>query len=165
VIAVSCSGGGGGGGGNAGNHHGPGGGTTSTPNASAVPACDPAALKLTLSTDTTTYTSGQAPKLIAVFSNPTSSACRLTRVAADEIWTIKSGTPTVWTTKGCSSTSTPVKHTKILAGATKTISMFWNGHVRTSSCQPGGVAAAGTYTLHATLDGVVGKTAVFHITG
>jgi hypothetical protein len=130
-----------------------------------VAACDPASLKLSLSTDTTTYTSGQAPKLIGVFSNPTSTACKLARSAANEIWTIRSGKPTVWSTKGCPATSSVPKHMKITAGATKTVSIFWNGHVRTSSCQEGGVASAGTYTLHATLDGVVGKPAVFHITG
>lgn len=161
VIAVSCSGGsskppaaGG----------RPGPQQTHTPQPSQIAACDPTALTLTVSTDTVTYTTGQAPKLTGVFTNPTSTTCRLARLASDEIWTIKSGTPTVWTTQGCPGPAVPA-HMKIAAGATKIVSMFWNGKVQNAACKEGATAQAGTYTLHATLDGVTAaKAAVFHIT-
>jgi hypothetical protein len=128
------------------------------------PACDATALKLSVSTDTVTYTSGQAPKLIGTFSNPTTTTCRLARAVSAEIWTIKSGTPTVWTTQGCPGSAVPA-HAKILAGGTRLVSIFWDGHVRGSDCKDAAVAAAGTYRLYATLDGVQQtKPAVFHIT-
>jgi hypothetical protein len=161
VVAEACSGGGAGGkGGNA-------GGSPTVRHTSKPPlaACTPSALTLTMSTDTKTYTSGQAPKLIGTFTNPSSTACKLARSASEETWTIKSGTPTVWTSKGCdSSTSNVAKQLKVGAGATKVVSIFWNGHLRASDCKDSGVAKAGTYRLYATLDGVTGKPAIFHIT-
>jgi len=161
VIAVSCS----------------GGGSTKTPPAhkttpkaknsspaAQVSACGPTALTLTLSTDSETYTSGQAPKLMGVFANTSSTACTLAVAAATEIWTVKSGSATVWTTQGCTS-SKPGKTITIQPGATKTRSIFWPGHLLASGCGSGAVATAGTYTLSATLDGVKAKkAAVFHIT-
>jgi hypothetical protein len=160
VIAVSCSGGS--------TKKPPATGPHTSPTTSASPpaqlaACDPTALTLTLSTDSETYTSGQAPKLIGVFANTTSVGCKLTVAASNEDWTIKSGTAKVWTTQGCS-TSTVAKQITIRAGATKMVSVFWNGHLLDSGCASGAVATAGTYTLNATLDGVKGKIAVFHIT-
>jgi hypothetical protein len=137
--------------------------TPSTTTTAQLTACDPSTLTLVLSTDSDTYTSGQTPKLIGELSNPTTTACTLSRSPADEIWTVKSGTDTVWTTKGCAS-STPAKQTTLKAGATKTLSIFWDGHRMNSDCSEGDVALAGEYTLHATLDGVKGKVAVFQIT-
>lgn len=162
VVAAECSGGGGG---NKGNH---GAGQPSSPTTTpssikpTVPPCSPVSLRLALSTDTTTYTSGQAPKLIGVFVNQSSTTCKLVRSARNEIWTVKSGPPTVWTTQGCPVSAVP-KKMKIASGATKTISIFWNGRLRDSSCREGAVATAGTYVLNANLDGVSGKVAVFHI--
>jgi len=103
--------------------------------------------------------------LNATFTNPTATTCKLARAASDEIWTIKSGTPTVWTTQGCTTTATVPKQMKIAAGATKIVSMFWNGKLRTSACTETTYAQAGTYRLYGTLDGVKGKVSVFHITG
>jgi hypothetical protein len=164
VVAAECSGGGGGGGGGH-NHNAGGGPQTLTPTTTkpTVAACDPTSLKLTLSTDTANYTPGQSPRLIASFANQSSTTCKLARSAANEIWTIKSGSPTVWTTQGCPPESKVPKHLKLPAGATKTIDLFWNGHLRTSSCVEGAVAQPGTYTFDANLDGVEGNTVVFHI--
>ena len=160
VVAAECSGGGGGGG-----RNNAGGSPTQTPTTTKppVPACDPATLKLTLSTDTATYSPGQSPHLIAVLANTSSTSCRLARSAANEIWTIKSGSPTVWTTQGCPPQSKIPKHMRLTPGTPKTIDMFWNGHLRTSSCVEGAVAQAGTYTFNANIDGVAGNTVVFHI--
>jgi hypothetical protein len=163
VVAKACSGGG-----NGGNGGRSGGSPTAhhTTTKAPVAACSPGALKLTMSTDTKTYTSGQAPKLIGTFTNPTSTACKLARSASQETWTIKSGSPTIWTTEGCdsSSASSVPKQLKVAAGATKVVSMFWNGHLRASDCKYSDVAKAGTYRLYATLDGVTGTPAIFHIT-
>jgi hypothetical protein len=162
AIAVSCSGGS--------THKPPSAGGEPDPHQSSstqptqIAACNASSLTLSVSTDTVTYTSGQAPKLIGEFTNPTSATCRLPRAVSAEIWTIKSGTPTIWTTQGCPGSAVPA-HAKIPAGGTKLVSIFWDGHVRGSDCKDGAVAQAGTYRLYATLDGVQQtKPAIFHIT-
>jgi hypothetical protein len=168
LVATTC-GGGGGGGGNAGrNNTGTQTPTTSpsnTPTQTTVPACDPAQLKLTVSTDTTTYTVQQAPKLIGTLANPDGPTCKLARSADQEIWTVKSGTPTVWSTDGCSDDTQVPKSIKLAQGGTKQVSIFWNGKLRTSSCVEGDYAQRGTYVLDATLDGVTAThpLAVFRI--
>lgn len=126
-------------------------------------ACTPSGLTLALSTDSGTYTSGQAPKLTGVFTNSTSTACKLTVSPSQEFWTVTSGTDTIWTTRGCTQ-SQAARTIKIAAGATKMVSIFWNGHRLDSGCTEGVAAAPGTYHLSATLDGVTGTKATFHIT-
>jgi hypothetical protein len=136
---------------------------TASPTSSQVAACDPTALTLVLSTDSDTYTVGQTPKLIGVFSNTASSACTLSVSPSAETWTVKSGPVKIWTTQGCTS-SDLVKQVKIKAGGTKTISTFWDGDRLDPGCAKGPAALRGEYTLSGTLDGVKGKIAVFHIT-
>ncbi|HEX3822952.1 MAG TPA: hypothetical protein VHV79_00620 [Mycobacteriales bacterium] len=139
--------------------------SSSAPATTQVTACDPSTLKLTLSTDSDSYKSGQAAKLIGVFSNPATTACTLSVAPSQEIWTIKSGPPTVWTTHGCTSSKAP-KQATIKAGGIKQVSIIWNGfRSAVSGCGNGPVATAGEYTLHATLDGVTAsKAAIFHVT-
>jgi hypothetical protein len=138
---------------------------SSAPVTAEVTACDPSALKLTLSTDSDTYKSGDSAILTGVFSNPATTACTLSIAPSQEIWTIKSGTPTVWTTHGCTSSKAP-KQVTIKAGGVKHVSITWDGfRSAISGCGNGPVATAGEYTLHATLDGVTApKAAIFHIT-
>jgi hypothetical protein len=163
LLATQCGGGGGGGGGRnngSGNTPNP---TTSTSPPTSVTNCDPAVLKVTVSTDTTTYTTGQAPTLTATLANPGTTTCRLARVVSNEVWTIKSGSPTVWTTQGCSADPVPPQ-LKIAAGATKQIHTTWNGHLRGADCTDAAVAQPGTYRLYATIDGVkAANPAIFHI--
>jgi hypothetical protein len=166
LLATTCGGGGGGGG-----KKKSGGGATpvitpsNTPTKTVVPACTTTQLKLTLTTDTEQYTPGQAPQLIGTFKNADGPTCKLARSADDEDWTIQSGTPTVWTTHGCSSSDTSIpKSIKITAGGSKIVKTTWDGKLRTSDCTESDVAQPGTYTLHATLDGVAAASPhVFHI--
>jgi hypothetical protein len=142
--------------------------TTSTPTTpvitpTALAACDPTAIKLVLSTDSDSYTSGQTAKLVGAFRNSAATACTLSRDPAGEVWTITSGTDTIWSTKGCASNST-AKQVTIKAGATKLVSIFWDGDRRDSACAVGAVAQPGEYVLSATLDGVKGQPAIFHVT-
>lgn len=161
LLATQCGGGGGGGGGtNTGGSH-PDPTTSSTP--PTVSACTTTNVNLTVSTDTTTYTSGQAPTLTATFANTGTTACKLTRDVSNEQWTIKSGTPTVWTTKGCPADPVPAQ-LKIAAGATKVVHTTWDGHLRGTDCKDASVAQPGTYRLYATIDGIkAANPAIFHI--
>jgi hypothetical protein len=161
VLAAECSGGGGK---PSGSHQSgqnqPG--TTPSSTKPAVPLCSTSALSLTLSTDTKSYTSGQSARLIAAFANNGSVRCKLVRSAASEVWTIKSGPATVWTTEGCPESKVP-KQMKLTPGVEKTISILWNGRLRNSTCQEGAVASAGHYAFDANLDGVPGQEALFTI--
>jgi hypothetical protein len=139
--------------------------TASSPAATQVSACDPTALKLVLSTDSTSYVSGHSATLIGKFSNPGTSPCTFSVDPSKEIWTIKSGSALVWSNANCTTSST-AKQVTIKAGGTKKVSTVWDGfRLAASGCDKGSVATNGEYTLHATLDGVTPPTfAVFHIT-
>ena len=169
LVATTCGGGGGGGSTNTGKKNtgtqSPSTSPSSTLTKTTVEACDPANLELTVSTDTTTYTVQQAPKLIGTLGNPDGPTCKLARSADEEIWTVKSGTPTVWSTDGCPTETQIPKSIKLPAGSTKQVTIFWNAKLRTSSCVEGDYAQPGTYTLDATIDGVPAShpLAVFHI--
>jgi hypothetical protein len=159
VIAVSCSGGGGG---------KPTANPNPRPTASTTPTagpCAPTALKLTLSTDATTYAVGATPTFIGAFTNTSATTCKLTLSPANETWTVTSG-PTVWTNAHCQRSQ--LAHTKtIRPGGSRTVSFQWDGKtlVTTTGCTPGNQAQPGVYTLLATLDGLQASGgAVFHIT-
>jgi hypothetical protein len=130
----------------------------------AVLACNLTTLKLVLSTSSDTYTSGQAPTLTGVFTNPGTAPCTLDITPAHETWRVTSGADQIWTTKGCSRSTNKGTAVKIKAGGTKTVSTVWDGRRLDPGCTAGTVALPGTYHLHATLDGVKGQPATFHIT-
>jgi hypothetical protein len=159
AVAKACSGGSGKPSANPPAHNSP---TPASTHQTADP-CDPSVLTLTLSTDAETYTAGQTPKFTGVFSNPSSTACKLTHSPAKEHWTVTSGSDTIWTTKGCAAGSTE-KHVTMKAGGTFTRSIFWDGHRQDAQCAQGPVALPGTYVLNAKLDGVTGQPVVFHVT-
>lgn len=169
AIVEACSGGGGGGGSGQpnSNHSTPPTTPATTPPASTqVAACDPSVLSLALSTDQTTYTSGDPVQLIGTFTNPGATACTLEVSEATEFWTVKSGPVKIWTTKGCVSASATSKKVKIKAGGTHQVTTTWPGNrIGTTPCSDGEVALAGEYTADGTLDGVTApRAAVFHIT-
>jgi hypothetical protein len=158
VIAVSCSGG----------SSKPSAGPNPRPSVTTTPtaaACTPASLKLTLSTDATTYAVGASPTFSGAFTNTSSTPCKMTFSPANETWTVTSG-PTVWTNAHCQRSQ--LTHSKtIRPGGSRTVSFQWDGKtlVSTAGCTPGSQAQNGTYILHATLDGVPANSgAVFHIT-
>ncbi len=148
-----------------GHHSSPTPSTSTSPPSTppAVAACNPSVITLVLSTSASGYTSGESATLIGSFSNPSTSPCRLTSTPSNEAWTITSGSDHIWTTKGCPSTL-PAKTIKIKAGGTKTITTVWDGHRLDTGCAAGSAALPGEYVLHATLDGIKGKPAVFHVT-
>jgi hypothetical protein len=166
VLAESC--GGGGGKKNGGKKNGAVVHTTTspkpTPSSTQLAACDPTALTLTLSTDATSYSMGQEPKLIGTFHNPGTSACTFSLAPSHEDWTIKSGSDDIWSTTGCAS-SQLVKGVTIKADGKKKVSITWDGRRLADKCAAGDPAQPGEYTLSATLDGVTAATAaIFHIT-
>jgi hypothetical protein len=136
--------------------------STSSP-AAATPRCTPAELSAKLSTDASTYPLGRDPKFTATIRNDSGTTCRLVSTVASRKWTVTSGPITTWTTAGCHLTGTTTR-AKLTATKTVTVSISWDAHRNDSSCTVGSAALAGTYVLRATLDGVVGTPAIFHLT-
>lgn len=139
---------------------------STTPPASppaTVAACSPSVITLALSTASDSYTAGESPTLNGAFSNPSTSACRLTLAPAQQLWAVTSGADKIWTTKGCT-TSLSAKTITIKAGRTKTVSISWDGHRLDPGCTAGATALPGEYVLRATLGGIKGQPAVFHVT-
>lgn len=138
---------------------------TSTPATNnAVLSCNLEVLKLVLSTDSDTYTSGESATLNGVITNPGTVPCTLDVTPLHETWTVTSGADKIWTTKGCSKSSSKGKPIRIKAGGTRTISVAWNGHRLDPGCTSGSAALPGEYVLRASLDGIKGQPAVFHVT-
>lgn len=168
VIAVSCSGGGG-----SPAATGNGSGPTSSPTTSSSAsnpnaACAAGQLSATLavSAANSTYQVGESPAFTGTITNVSASTCQLTTNPATETWKVKSGAAEWWTTDasgGCTISNAPV--TKSLApGATRKVSISWNGYRLLPGCTRGEQAQPGTYVLRATLDGVTAQKAVFHFT-
>jgi cytoskeletal protein RodZ len=160
VVALSCSGGGGG--------ATPSAGPTTTPKttASSQPTqCTAASLKLTLSTDQTTYSIGSPATFTGTFTNTSTTPCTMTLSPANETWTVTSGTPTIWTNAHCQSSQT-ARVTTIRPNGTRHVSIQWDGKVQAAgTCTPASEAQSGVYVVRASLDGVTAPTgAVFHIT-
>jgi hypothetical protein len=127
-------------------------------------ACAPTSLKLALQTDKPIYAIGSTPTFIGVFTNVTTSACKLTISPANETWKVTSGTPTIWTNSACQR-SQLAKTKTISPGGTRRVRIQWDGKVQTPPCTPGDPAQSGTYVLRATLDGYTASSgAVFHFT-
>jgi hypothetical protein len=133
-----------------------------SPSAAATPRCTPAELTATLSTDASTYPLGRDPKFTATFRNTSGTLCRLVSTVASRSWTVTSGPVTNWTSAGCHLTGAPIR-AKLAGAKTVSVSISWDAHRNDSSCTAGSAALAGTYVLRATLGGVVGKPAVFHL--
>jgi len=144
-------------------HHHNSPGPSQTPTTTALALCDPSVVTLALGTDSDTYHAGDSPKLSGVFSNPSTTACKIVASPAKQVWRVMSGTDLIWTTKGCASAVTG-RTIKLEPGATKTISIVWDGRRIDPGCTAGATALPGEYVLHAKIAGITGKIAVFHVT-
>ena len=160
IIAVSCSGG------SKSPSAGSGGTPSSggtTPSSSGGGACAPGDLSAVLSTSAAVYTVGQQPQFIGKITNVSALPCQLTTSPSDETWTVSSGPASWWTTGGCPRSK--VSATKLLSpGASRTVTVVWDGHRLEPGCSSGGAALPGTYHLDATLDGVAAQQVTFHFT-
>jgi hypothetical protein len=123
-------------------------------------------LSASISTSQQIYAPGDSPVFTGVLTNVSSAPCNLTTSPSDEIWTVTTGADRYWTTgpaSGC--TPNDVATTKLLAaGASRTVSITWDGKRLLPGCTPDSTpAAVGTYHLHAKLDGVTAQQVVFAI--
>jgi hypothetical protein len=164
IIAFSCSGGGGGRP-SAGTGAGMNPTTTPTDTASTDPnaACVPGDLSAVLDTsaDGSIYPVGASPVFTATITNVSLTSCKFTSAAANEKWTVWTGPTKFWTTAGCPRSDT--SSTKKLAPqASMQLSITWDGKQLDPGCKAGATAEAGTYVLHATLDGVKAQQVIFH---
>jgi len=162
IIAVSCSGGGGG---KPGQGSGANPTITPTDTTSADPneACVPGDLSAVLGTNAegSIYPVGASPVFTATITNVSLSTCRFTSTTANETWTVITSPTKFWTTAGCPRTDS--SFTKKLAPQDKLqLSITWDGKRLLPGCKSGDPAPAGTYHLHAKLDGVKAQQVIFH---
>jgi hypothetical protein len=165
IIAISCSGGGGKPTQDAGVGTGVNPTTTPTDTASSDPnaPCSPTELSAVLDTNAegSIYPIGATPVFTATVTNVSLRTCKFTSTAANEKWTVWTGPTKFWTTAGCPQADT--SSTKKLAPQTSTqLSITWDGRRLDPNCKSGDTAEAGTYVLHARLDGVKAQQVVFH---
>ncbi|HVT21374.1 MAG TPA: hypothetical protein VHE57_08310 [Mycobacteriales bacterium] len=162
IIAVSCSGGGG-------KPAQSAGGTTAsttpttTATSAANEACVPGDLAAELSTSApgSIYPLGAAPEFTATITNVSSTTCKFTSTTTNETWKVITGPTTFWTTAGCPRTDS--SFTKKLDPQDKLqIKISWDGKQLDPGCKSGDPAPAGTYHLHAKLDGVKAQQVTFH---
>ncbi|HVX68496.1 MAG TPA: hypothetical protein VHA79_02245 [Mycobacteriales bacterium] len=165
IIAVSCTGGGGG----KSPTHSTGAGanptTSATDSATADPnaACVPGDLSAVLDTsaDGSIYPVGASPVFTATITNVSSTTCKFTSSAANEKWTVWTGPTKFWTTAGCPQSDTSSTK-KLSPQASTQLSITWDGKQLDPGCKAGATAEAGTYVLHARLDGVKAQQVIFH---
>lgn len=137
-----------------------------TTSATAAPAaCRNGQLTVTASTDATTYPSGALPRLQVSVRNSGTTPCVLTESPRTRSWTIVSGTDQIWSTVGCQASATAHSVT-LKPGAASRHTVVWNRHRSGKACATSTVeAAAGTYQLTVSVNGITSATAVFHLTG
>jgi hypothetical protein len=164
IIAISCSGGGGKPTNGAG---GTGTNPTTTPTGTASSdqnaACIPGDLSAVLDTDAqgSIYPVGATPHFTATITNVSSSSCKFTSTTSNEIWTVWTGPRKFWTTAGCPQSDT-TSTKKLDPQSSLQLSITWDGTAQEPNCKSGDPAQAGTYVLHARLDGVKAQQVVFH---
>jgi hypothetical protein len=157
AVAVSCSGGGGS------PSAGSSGPSSSSPPSGNATVCAAGDLSAVLTTSETVYDTGQSPVFTGKLTNTSTAACKLTTSPSDEDWTVTSGADRFWTTAGCPRSD--LASTKTLAaGASREVTITWDGRRLEPGCAPGDPAAPGTYHLHAKLDGVSAEQVTFHFT-
>jgi hypothetical protein len=169
VVAVSCSGGGGKP--SARGNGGPGASTTSptssaSANSNAACAAGQLSATVAVSAPNGVYQVGESPTFTATIQNVSAAGCQLTTNPATELWRVFSGAAQWFTTgpkSGCTVTNSPVT-TALAPGQTHKVSLQWDGQRLGPGCTHGEQAAAGTYVLKATLDGVKAQPVVFHFT-
>jgi hypothetical protein len=165
IIAISCAGGGGAKPKGAGTGTGSNPTTTPTNTASADPnaACLPADLSAELDTSAegSIYPVGATPVFTATITNVSLNTCKFTSTSANETWTVWTGPTKFWTTAGCPQADTSATK-KLAPQASTQVSITWDGKRLDPNCKSGDTAEAGTYVLHARLDGVKAKQVVFH---
>jgi len=139
--------------------------STSPGGATAVAAsvpCRPTALRISVTSDATSYSRGVRPRFTAVVRN-TGPACRFPTALASRTWRILSGTDEVWSTADCPR-SPDGKRVRLKAGGQVTYVLPWDRFRSTSGCAVAGAPAqAGTYRLYVTIAGASAAPAVFHL--
>lgn len=86
--------------------------TPSTPTdgfSSSATACDPSVITLTAVTDTASYAAGVQPQLSMSITNSGASACTFDVGTDAQVYTITSGSDTIWTSTDCQTDKAALK--------------------------------------------------------
>jgi hypothetical protein len=131
---------------------------------SAVTDCRKADLRVTASTDESTYPAGALPRLSAVVRNVSDTPCRFVTSPDSRVWTIVSGADRVWTSVHCTVSGAQDKK-RLRPGRTIAYGLVWNRHRSAKGCPTDTPELEpGTYVLEVSLSGVSAARVVFHLT-
>ena len=164
LVAHACTGGGT----PSDNRSTPQPGATATTSASSSPGpvtdCGKQDLRVTASTDESTYPAGALPHLSAVVRNVSDQPCRFVTSPDSRVWTVVSGADRVWTSAHCTVSS--ARDTKRLRpGRTIAYGLVWNRHRSAKGCPTDTPELdPGTYVLEVSFSGVSAARVVFHLT-
>lgn len=126
--------------------------------------CDPAALTLTLTTDTRTYPAGTQPVFTVGVTNTGGSSCTVDVAAAQREIVITSGEDRIWSSLDCPEDST--ESLQLLeAGARAEPTVTWPRIRSAEGCTAGlPEPRPGTYSAVVTMLGATSAAAVFDLT-
>jgi len=140
----------------------PSGATSSSP--APVTDCGKNDLRVTASTDESTYPAGTLPHLSAVVRNVSDQPCRFVTSPESRVWTIVSGADRVWTSVHCTVSDAQARK-RLRPGRSVAYGLVWNRHRSEKGCPTDTPELdPGTYVLEVTLSGVSAARVVFHLT-
>jgi hypothetical protein len=140
----------------------------STP-ASASPgnsatACDPSVIALTAVTDAANYAAGVKPQLSMTITNNGASSCTIDVGTDAQVYTITSGSDTIWSSTDCQTDKTALKQV-LESGASKALSttpFAWDRtRSSTTTCtgtRPAVTAGGASYHLNVKLGTIASKS-------
>lgn len=140
--------------------------TTASPQPSNTkpPRCDETTITVTADADAETYPAGVLPQLTAEVRNVSDEPCRLASEESARTWTIRSGEDVIWDTGDCEYPRNRSIH-RLGPGKAITYSVVWDRRRSVEGCEsPGEEAQPGTYRLAVSVDGVLAKRVIFHLT-
>jgi hypothetical protein len=138
--------------------------TSPPPTDTKPPRCDEQTVTVTAAADEDTYPSGVLPHLTAEVRNVSDAPCRLATEEASRTWTVRSGDDVIWDTGDCDYSGDRTLH-RLGAGKAITYSVVWDRHRSIDGCaSPGDEAQPGTYRFYVSVEGVLAKRVIFHLT-
>ncbi len=127
-------------------------------------ACDPSVIALTAVTDATSYAAGVQPQLSMTITNNGSSACTLDVGTDAQVYTITSGSDTIWKSTDCQTSKAALKQV-LEPGAAKALSttpFAWDRtRSSTTTCtgaRPAVTGGGASYHLNVKLGSTTAKT-------
>jgi len=137
--------------------------STPTPTPGDVGACDKDDVSVEALTDKSTYAAGELPQLSLRITNTAQAACSINVGTAAQVFTIKSGSDTYWTSTDCQvEPSDAVVELAADQSVESSVPIAWDRtRSSPSTCEgerPAVPAAGASYHLTTTIDGIASES-------